>query len=114
MIAVPDPWPDVPLPIGPLRYRMVVEPAGDRIHVEVRLLYDWPRRDGLLSRELKVAPYRQIYLSSAYVSEPCWLFRLMGDTVEKRVERAKRRVSRWAEGVIARRTRFMAALERVG
>lgn len=53
-------------------------------------------------------------LADDYVYEPGWLFRLLGDTLERRVARARARLVKQAEQeMIARRARLDAAYRAV-
>lgn len=52
-------------------------------------------------------------IADEYVYEPGWLFRLLGDTLERRVARARARLAKRAEREIARRARLDAAYRAV-
>lgn len=76
----------------PATYQVKVQPVGDHLKVEARMLYCW---EGKLFRS--GVAWRGPHPSLVYVSEPGWIARLFGDTIEARIERAKVSVTRWAE-----------------
>jgi hypothetical protein len=91
----------------PEGYRVDVRSVGgDSILVEARLTYRW--LDGPLDGQAfpSMLTWLGPHPSHRYVSEPCWLFRWLGDSIEARIERAKRSVTRWAEKELANERRL--------
>jgi hypothetical protein len=88
----------------PVSYTVTVRRTADFLTVDLTLLHQMP--DGSV---------RQGFMSegSQAVWEPCWLFRLLGDTTERRIERAKVRMARRAEREIAKRRRLDAVARAV-
>lgn len=86
-------------------YDVDCRPYSDVIIVEARLLYCWP--DGRIGPSWVVS--FDPHPSTVFVHEPNWLNRWLGDTTEKRLARAKRSVSRWAEREIAKQERLAKA-----
>lgn len=85
----------------PAAYRVTVQPVGDHLKVEARMLYKWNSK--LLRSGMA---WRGPHPSLVYVSEPGWIARLFGDTIEARIERAKQSVARWAERELAKERRL--------
>lgn len=94
--------PPLPYDAPPVTYEVKVSQVADFLLVEAHLLYRFG--DGLLP-EFNTGPAA----SSVYVDEPCWLFRMFGDTTEKRLERAKSSVARWAERELVKKQRLAVA-----
>lgn len=103
MNAIPPP-PPTPWDEPPVAYEVTVRTCSDFLIVEARLMH----RSG---QSGQVANPGGFSGESVTVDEPCWLFRLFGDTTEARIERAKAKVARRAERELAKRRRLAAVAE---
>jgi hypothetical protein len=93
-------------PCGPAdTFEVTVTAGGAFVIVTATLLEPWPAKDGGT-----VLRGSWIDYDTRCVSEPCWLFRLMGDTTERRIKRAKQSLAAWAEREIAKRRRIQRAV----
>jgi hypothetical protein len=100
--------PDAFYPCGPpATYEVSVRPSGDFVTVRATLLEPWPAAGR--GTVLLMADWHDEPGSYRYFGEPCWLFRFFGDTLDWRIERAKRSVSAWAEREIRKRQRVWLA-----
>jgi hypothetical protein len=86
----------------PVSYRVTVEPVGERVKVEARFMngcLDHP--DAKPTHDLSgwIGPHPSV----RYVDKPNALMRRLGDTFEGRIERAKEKVTIWAERDMQRR-----------
>jgi hypothetical protein len=89
-------------PRVPVSYRVTVEPVGDSIKIEARFMngcLDHPDAKPLPSLSGWIGPHP----SARYVDKPNALMRRLGDTFEGRIERAKEKVTVWAERDMQRR-----------
>jgi hypothetical protein len=102
----PPPLPDE---CPAVAYEIDVTRRSDYLTVRARLIHQMP--DG--TWKPGIGSMNDGDPLVAYVNEPCRLLRLLGDTIERRVARAKARVARAAERQIAQQRRLDAALEAV-
>jgi hypothetical protein len=98
----------------PEGYEIDVRPVGgDCVLVEARLTYRW-RDEPLRGKVLpSLCSWDGPHPSHKYVYEPCWLFRLFGDSIEARIERAKRAVTLWATRELEKERRMLCLAERL-
>jgi hypothetical protein len=89
-------------------YVVEVNRRSDHLIVSAKLTHCMP--DGTLKRGIGSWDYPDPLTANVY--EPCWLLRLLGDTIEARLERAKRLVARHAEHEIAKQRRITDIAER--
>lgn len=94
-------------PCGPPEtYEVTVSPISDFVYVQATLLHPWPAEGGGTVLRADMLDWEG---SHRYVNPPCWLFRMFGDTLDRRIERAKHAVSAWAEREIRKRRNVWSA-----
>lgn len=86
-----------PRPQGPVDYEISYNAFEGGLHIEAHLVFEYPNGRKFTSMSSYLGPHP----SHAYVHEPGWLARLFGDTIDKRCERAKQQVTKWAIREIA-------------
>lgn len=98
MVTDPGAW----LRMEPVDWEVNVCPVGDAVKVEASLVF----RDGDGRRVPDLSSYVGSHPSVEYVYPDSWWGRLFG-TPEQRIERAKQRVSHWAEKQLAKERRAL-------